>query len=495
MLLSSGTLDLPALAVDGGELNHWRDSAQGWWLGAGSFSVSNATEPWLGARGAVSNGSSAILAFTNGIYAFRFNGSSTFIDIPSQPRFNLSAVSDPSTLLCNDGSLSTGMQGLCSDGTLFYWYNQSLVLVFDASSTLHTNYAITCGHGNDAAWWGASDNPMGTNVILWCGGNSSGPTNGMLYAWTSNGVASGTWDLGNGSTLTNVQSVAHIASNQFVVTQYDSAATQQRLACVYLGAAGAYTVGWISNLPVSVGLYAQGSAGTNGHAYVLYDLNANDKTDTACIYDFAISPTGYAYNGLMLCGVPTQTENDGLTWYNGTLVIGDNNVSATGAIRQTSWPMRVKHGFTLSAWATKESNSGNLELISKFNSVTGGRSWTLMNINGQIASYLRGTNELYIFQGSSSGTVGGTNFPFYTWHNYTLTFDGLNLTAYTDGYMAFSEPPAPSYTTAIAMASPTDVLIGSIVGSQFWQGFMKDVRIWNRPLSATEVKKLYLEGP
>jgi hypothetical protein len=51
-------------------------------------------------------------------------------------------------------------------------------------------------------------------------------------------------------------------------------------------------------------------------------------------------------------------------------------------------------------------------------------------------------------------------------------------------------------STAIALPSPTDVLIGALSGgSQFWQGFMRDVRMWNRPLSATEVQRLYLEGP
>ncbi|HVM62883.1 MAG TPA: LamG-like jellyroll fold domain-containing protein [Verrucomicrobiae bacterium] len=485
-----------ALAVDGGELNRWRDSGQGWWLGSGLFSVSNATEPWTGARGAVSNG--ATLASTNGVYAMRFNGSSTFIDIPSQPRFNFSSASDPTTVICT-GPPPNGMQGMCSDGQVIYWSSGSIVYVFTASGQAVTNWSISAGHCNDAAWWAANDNPIGTNVILWCGGSVAGPTNGTLYAYMTNGVAAGTWDLGHGSSLTNIGAVAHTVSNQFGIISQSVGGYVDSIASVYLGANGACSVAWTNSLPTILGLYPQGSAGTNGHMYALYDLDSVDKVYTAAIYDFGIGTNGYTYNGLMLCAVPTQTENDGMTWFQSTLIIGGNQTvnSYSGTVRRTSWPMVVKHGFTLSAWATKESNSGNLNLVTKFYGNTGGRSWIMDNINGQLGCYLRDTNDSsYIFQGGyGSGVGGGTNFPLYTWHNYTISFDGMNLIAYTDGYVAYASPTPINAATGLALASPTDVLIGSIVGSQYWMGFMKDVRVWNRPLSAAEVKRLYLEGP
>jgi hypothetical protein len=240
-------------------------------------------------------------------------------------------------------------------------------------------------------------------------------------------------------------------------------------------------------------MYAQGTAATNGHLYAVFDLNSVDVVNTAAIYDFTVKATGYTYNGLMLCGgLAAQTEDDGMTWYNGSLVFGTLHTSGTGTIYQTQWPTFLHHGFTVSAWATKEVNLANNVLLSKFYGATGDRSWALENMVGLEGFYLRGTNEQYIFQGVN----GGTNFPFYIWHNFTVTFDGLNLVGYTDGRVAISNPTMAGASTAIALPSPTDVLIGALSGgSQFWQGFMRDVRMWNRPLSATEVQRLYLEGP
>ena len=317
-----------AFGLDGSDLNRWRGSRQGWWLSEESFGASN----------------TAMVA--------RSKGSSTATEVPSEPRFHFNGMSNPASLLCT-GMISGGSQGLCFDGNVFYWVSGStlsnpLCQVFSTSGagTVLTNFVLTgAGHGNDLAWWGAADNPMGTNAILVSSGNLSG-TNGNLDAFTTNGVFLARWDIGAIGSLTNIACAAHLASNQFVITELDLP-SRYRIALAYLGpvraGTGDCTVAWIENLSPHIGIHSQGSCGTNGHAFVLYDLNGVDQGNTVCVYDFAIASSGCSIASIFLCGVPAQMENEGMTWYKGQLAVGNYGAGCTNTIRLLCWPMTVKH--------------------------------------------------------------------------------------------------------------------------------------------------------
>jgi hypothetical protein len=77
--------------------------------------------------------------------------------------------------------------------------------------------------------------------------------------------------------------------------------------------------------------------------------------------------------------------------------------------------------------------------------------------------------------------------PLLSRHGRIGTYDGTRLRIYVNGALASSTP----YTTPLAN-SATNLRIGSGAGIGYpWSGPLDDVRIYNRALSATEVKQLY----
>ncbi len=74
------------------------------------------------------------------------------------------------------------------------------------------------------------------------------------------------------------------------------------------------------------------------------------------------------------------------------------------------------------------------------------------------------------------------------WHQYAMTYDGTTITAYIDGAKAATQqaPGRITYTNA-------DAYIGSDsnIASRFGNGAMDEVKIWNRPLSASEIQQVY----
>jgi len=79
------------------------------------------------------------------------------------------------------------------------------------------------------------------------------------------------------------------------------------------------------------------------------------------------------------------------------------------------------------------------------------------------------------------------------WHHLVGTYDlnAEDLTLYVDGQYA-SNDNTPSGTKCTA-SNP--ITIGDNWGSwTYWDGYIDDVRIYSRALSATEVKQLYNMG-
>jgi hypothetical protein len=77
------------------------------------------------------------------------------------------------------------------------------------------------------------------------------------------------------------------------------------------------------------------------------------------------------------------------------------------------------------------------------------------------------------------------------WNLYTMTWDGTNLTAYINGVQCSTAQPGGSLTTS----DTNELNIGRDAGlSRYFNGSEDDVRIYNRALSAAEVKQLYNLG-
>jgi len=106
------------------------------------------------------------------------------------------------------------------------------------------------------------------------------------------------------------------------------------------------------------------------------------------------------------------------------------------------------------------------------------------------------TNAVY--QGASAMCIGGTwyaakfgSLSGNTWYHLTATFDGTAMRAYVNGVLA----------TTTNAAGVTDAEVGTLkfgrhsTAAQFFAGTVDDVRVYNRALTADEIKKIMQGDP
>lgn len=96
-----------------------------------------------------------------------------------------------------------------------------------------------------------------------------------------------------------------------------------------------------------------------------------------------------------------------------------------------------------------------------------------------------------------SDISGGGNSPSVgTWHFYAITFDGSKAYYYFDGIKqgSGSSLTGASDTQNLCIGSYFQCNINGAGITQIWNGSLDDVSIYNRALSAAEVKQLYLMG-
>jgi len=95
-----------------------------------------------------------------------------------------------------------------------------------------------------------------------------------------------------------------------------------------------------------------------------------------------------------------------------------------------------------------------------------------------------------VYDGAYTALKYTTSLSAKTWYHLVLTYDGVTARAYLDGIMEVSSaesPPTDSGTELIVMGS------GATDG-KFDDGTVDEVRIYNRALTADEVKRLYNLG-
>jgi trimeric autotransporter adhesin len=71
------------------------------------------------------------------------------------------------------------------------------------------------------------------------------------------------------------------------------------------------------------------------------------------------------------------------------------------------------------------------------------------------------------------------------WHLIAVTFDGNNLSIYLDGVFATSK-------TTTLNTSSTKLTIGNRLGTDFFNGSLDDIRIYNRALTTNEIQQTYI---
>ena len=138
---------------------------------------------------------------------------------------------------------------------------------------------------------------------------------------------------------------------------------------------------------------------------------------------------------------------------------------------------------TISLWINSN-NWQSGDLISK-DGESSNRQWLVgtQGTSGQIRSHVWTNHGL--FMRDSSNTLSTQN-----WHHVLQTWDGNKLSLYLNGILDHSLN-APG--TLVAGNQPLRIGGGSISGSSpfYFNGYIDDVRIYNRPMSSEEVSKLY----
>lgn len=141
---------------------------------------------------------------------------------------------------------------------------------------------------------------------------------------------------------------------------------------------------------------------------------------------------------------------------------------------------------TLSAWVYPEATGDNYDFISKF------------DVGAQRGYNLRiDSNNTLVFDLSTGATnswvIGNTVFSTNQWHHVVATYNGSAIKVYVNGVEDGSTAVSGSIYSSTA-----DLFIGRIdpayAANRYFEGKIDEVRIYDKALTAAEVKQLYNFG-
>lgn len=142
-------------------------------------------------------------------------------------------------------------------------------------------------------------------------------------------------------------------------------------------------------------------------------------------------------------------------------------------------PTQISFG----GWVNKTSRTANSVPIGKITLGTNGYM-----IYAEDASDF--TMKCFIYGLTPNQVVFPGNAPLGSWNHYMCTYDGATIKGYRNGVLVVST----SVTGSISH-STVSLQIGKYsTNPQYFSGLLDDVRIYNRALSATEIKQLYNSG-
>ena len=185
-------------------------------------------------------------------------------------------------------------------------------------------------------------------------------------------------------------------------------------------------------------------------------------------------------------------------WINGVVgsAISFNGSSQVVALGN-NFEMTTNSGFTVSLWfKTTSPTDGVSGLLTKTRSATEYGRWGIFRDVGQVIEFLVTTP-------AGGGVVAATSISPFTngiWHlavgviqnsgttNIQLWIDGTNAVTTSIGALPFS------YTNSDQCFIGSYADFSGQVPAYFWTGSLDDARIWNRALTATEIKQAYNFG-
>lgn len=169
---------------------------------------------------------------------------------------------------------------------------------------------------------------------------------------------------------------------------------------------------------------------------------------------------------------------------------GTNSYVVTGSGPSNIATNRV----TVSAWIYPNNTSSIMTVVSNDRDCGGCGSY--MGYGMQI--YYGGTSAFRIWNSDGTGprtASTGTNPPANEWSFVTGTFDGTTVRYYMNGTLLGSNAAVGNGTIGTPASFATKIgQLGCCGGTHTMNGKIDEVRIYDRALSATEIKQLYLMG-
>lgn len=182
----------------------------------------------------------------------------------------------------------------------------------------------------------------------------------------------------------------------------------------------------------------------------------------------------------------TGTCNSSPTWVGGTIGTGALNFNGVGAYVAVSgnYPTSLNAPFTISLWVKPNSAAGTIGLI-------GSRSPS----DASFDLKLQNGNQIHADIGTGSSwitTAADATFPYSTgtWYHivYVVTTTGYSI--YANGKLLATGSFAS--TTPLLYNSTHTLNVGyTSCCSEYFNGVIDDVRIYNRALNTSEVQQLY----
>lgn len=221
--------------------------------------------------------------------------------------------------------------------------------------------------------------------------------------------------------------------------------------------------------------FGGGNINMTGNVLLMHMNNDSSYNESnTLVYDFSDNDN----NGTPTGAVPTS----------GYLGGGGYNFSAASqyiTVSSPSFSTITTGNLTVMAWGKVPSAVAGRTLISQQDGGGTGRNWITFDDTGSCVSA-----DISSFLGGSalcSGVVATDD----QWTHVALTYNGSDLVIYINGVEKASS------TRSIDESAAGDLIIGehkSLDGTLDFEGGVDEVAIWNRSLSADEIKDTYIRG-
>jgi len=202
---------------------------------------------------------------------------------------------------------------------------------------------------------------------------------------------------------------------------------------------------------------------------------------SALIAEYKFENSGNASTGsynLTAFGSPTyssSTKKEGSysVYLNGSAYLYNNSTSIS-----------VSSGMTVSAWVYASATVSTPTVVTLYNSSS---YYYSFGAEGSIGS----TANLIVYDNTNNPTCT-VAINSGTWYHVVFTVDASskNVLMYVNGSV-ISDNDATANTVGTYIATITKIETGSFGGSCNWTGYIDDVRIYDKVLSATEISALY----